>query len=82
MVWLWLWCRLATAALIPPLAWETPDAKGVALKKKKKKKKAGRDSNPGPRINTIQLPSAQDALERDRSQLHEKYKEGDAPTSE
>ena len=36
---LWLWCRLAFAALIRPLAWELPYAAGVALKKKKKKKK-------------------------------------------
>ena len=31
---LWLWCRLAAAALIPPLAWEPPYGVGVALKKK------------------------------------------------
>ena len=34
---LWLWCRLAAAALIQPLAWELPYAAGVALKRKKKK---------------------------------------------
>ena len=34
---LWLWCRLAAAALIRPLALELPYAAGVALKKKKKK---------------------------------------------
>ena len=28
LLWLWLWCRLAAAALIPPLAY----AMGVALK--------------------------------------------------
>ena len=33
---LWLWCSLATAALIQPLAWELLYA-SVALKKKKKK---------------------------------------------
>ena len=33
----WLWCRLAAVALIGPLAWEPPDAMGVALKSKKKK---------------------------------------------
>ena len=27
-----LWCRHATVALIPPLAWELPYAMGVALK--------------------------------------------------
>ena len=34
---LWLWCRLAEAALIGPLAWERPYASGVDLKKKKRK---------------------------------------------
>ena len=28
---LWLWCRPAATALIPPLAWETLYATGVAL---------------------------------------------------
>ena len=32
-----LWCRLATASLIRPLAWEPPNATGVTLKKKAKK---------------------------------------------
>ena len=40
MLWLSLWCRLAAAALIQPLAWELPDARGLAIKKKKKKKKS------------------------------------------
>ena len=35
---LWLWHRLAAAALIRPLAWEPPYATGRALKSKKKKK--------------------------------------------
>ena len=34
---LWLWCRLAAAALIGPLAWEPPYAEDAALKRKKKK---------------------------------------------
>ena len=34
---LWLWRRLATAALIQPLAWEPPYAMGAALKRQKKK---------------------------------------------
>ena len=34
---LWLWRRLAVAALIELLAWELPCALGVALKKTKKK---------------------------------------------
>ena len=37
---LWLWCRLATAAPIQPLAWEPPYAVGMALKEPKKKKKS------------------------------------------
>ena len=32
---LWLWCRLATTALIHPLAWEPPCVVGAALKKKR-----------------------------------------------
>ena len=35
----WLWCRLAAAAPIRPLAWEPPYAAGVPLKRQKKKKK-------------------------------------------
>ena len=35
---LWLWCRLAAAAPIRPLAWKLPFAEGVALKKAKQKK--------------------------------------------
>ena len=31
---LWLWCRLAAAALIQPQAWKLPYAAGVALKSK------------------------------------------------
>ena len=36
LVLLWLWHRPAATVLIRPLAWEPPDAEGVALKKKKK----------------------------------------------
>ena len=36
---LWLWCRPWATALIQPLAWEPPYAKGATLKTKKKKKK-------------------------------------------
>ena len=36
---LWLWHRLAAAALIGPPAWEPPHATGTAPKSKKKKKK-------------------------------------------
>ena len=38
-LWLWLWRRLAAAALIQPLVWEPPYAMGVALKKKAKQTK-------------------------------------------
>ena len=31
----WLWCRLAVAARIRPLAWELPYTAGAALKRKK-----------------------------------------------
>ena len=34
-----LWCRLAAAALLWPLAWELPKATGAALERQKKKKK-------------------------------------------
>ena len=34
---LWLWCRLAAAALIQPLAWELPYAAHMALKQTNKK---------------------------------------------
>ena len=33
-----LWCRLAAAALIQPLAWEPPYVMGVALKNRKQTK--------------------------------------------
>ena len=39
LVLLWLWYRLAAAALIRPLAWELPCATDVALKTKTKEKK-------------------------------------------
>ena len=39
LVLLWLWYRPAAVAPIPPLAWELPQAMGVALKRPKKKKK-------------------------------------------
>jgi len=34
---LWLWCRLADAAPIQPLAWKLPYAMDMGLKGKKKK---------------------------------------------
>ena len=39
LLWLWLWCRLAAAVLIQPLAWEPPYAAGTVLKRKKKRRK-------------------------------------------
>ena len=36
---LWLWHRLVATDPIGPLAWESPYASGVALKRPKKKKK-------------------------------------------
>ena len=36
---LWLWRRLAAAALIGPLGWEPPYASSAALKKEKRGKK-------------------------------------------
>ena len=39
MVLLWLWYRPSAEAPIQPLAWEIPDATGVALKRSKKRKK-------------------------------------------
>jgi len=47
----WLWCRLAAAALIGPLAWELPYAAGAALKKKKKKKRKERKKKKKERIS-------------------------------
>ena len=37
LVWLWLWCRPAAIAPVLPLAWEPPNAVGVALGRQKKK---------------------------------------------
>ena len=39
LVLLWMWCKLAAAAPIQPLAWEPPYAVGLALKMTKRKKK-------------------------------------------
>ena len=42
LTFLWFWRRLAVTALIRPIVWEPPDAKGAALKDKKKEFKAKR----------------------------------------
>ena len=39
LAWLWLRRRLATVALVEPLASELPDVADTALKKKEKKRK-------------------------------------------
>ena len=39
---LWLWCRPAAVAPIPPLAWESPYAMEAALEKAKRQKKKKR----------------------------------------
>ena len=39
LVLLWLWCRPVATALIKSLAWEPPNAAGVALEKAKRQKK-------------------------------------------
>ena len=43
----WLWCRLADAAPIPPLTQELPYAAGAALKRKERKGKErkGKEKN-------------------------------------
>ena len=46
LLWLWLWCGLAAAAPIQPLAWEPLYATGAALTKDKKKKKKKRKKPP------------------------------------
>ena len=39
LVLLWLWCRLAAVAPIGPLAWDSPYAAGMALKRQPPQKK-------------------------------------------
>ena len=41
---LWLWHRPAATALIRPLAWDTPHASGVALKRQNDQKKKEKKS--------------------------------------
>ena len=54
---LWLWCRLAASAPIPPLACEFPYATSWALKSKKRKKKGEQTLLPfSPRLH--KYPSA------------------------
>ena len=51
-----LWCRLAAAALIWPLAWELPYAVDAALKSKKKKKKRRRKRKEKQNIDYCKSP--------------------------
>ena len=57
-----LWCRLAAASLIQPLAWEIPYAVGAALKKKKKRKR----KNP----RTSELKEVIDFKHQSRLEIH------------
>ena len=43
---LWLWCRPEATALIRPLAWESPNATGAALKRQNKTKKQASKEQP------------------------------------
>ena len=40
---LWLWCRLAVAALIQSLMYELPHAASMALKRQKRKGRGGQN---------------------------------------
>ena len=51
---LWLWCRLAAAAVIRPLAWELPYATGVALKKANTHTYTQKNKTKKPKKNEIQ----------------------------
>ena len=46
-VFLWLWCRLAAAVPIGPLAWELPYTAGAALKKQANKQTNKKNNVPG-----------------------------------
>ena len=49
---LWLWCRLAVAALIWPLAWDLPYATGVCPIKQNKNKNKNKN-NKCPHVNKV-----------------------------
>ena len=58
LVLLWLWCRLAAVARIPPLAWEPPCAALTLTpypnpEKQKKKKKKKKNNN---KVHTLVAP--------------------------
>ena len=51
-----LWCRLAAAALIRPLAWELPHAMGADLKRpNKKRKKSYAEARIFPRVLSFDM---------------------------
>ena len=54
---LWLWCRLAAAAPIRPLAWEPLCAADVALKRQKDKKKKKPKTGKKTRVSPSSPPS-------------------------
>ena len=64
---LWLWCGLAAAAPIQPLAWELPYVAGAALKQQqqqqqKKKKTMARDRKTKDAVCTYKLAQNTKAL--------------------
>ena len=66
-----LWCRLAAAALIRPLAWELPCAWGTALKRPKKKKRE-RERERREQMTDVVEENQQD-LEKEQMEM-ERYK--------
>ena len=52
---LWLWHRPAATAQIRLLAWEPPNASGVALKRQKKKKKKKKKNSESKNIGPVVL---------------------------
>ena len=56
-MWLWLWCRLAATALVPPLAWELPCTIGAALKSPPPKKNPSNPIQCGLVIVTVVIRS-------------------------
>ena len=56
LLWLQLWCRLAAATPIRPLAWELPHATCMALKSKKSKKKKKKKKEPLQKIRDFGHP--------------------------
>ena len=55
---LWLWRRVATTALIQPLAWKPPCTEGAALENTKRQKKKRLEFQPGPATLSLCLSLA------------------------